>query len=221
GGRWHHAAHRFKTGLGCGLPDSPDQLWTQLPAKVRNQVRKADVCGCMAVIGGSELTDDFYEVFSENMRDLGSPVHARELFQTLADENILDAVVPVVYCAGRPVAAAMAFAHDGALCNPWSSSLRGFRAMCPNMLLYWTMLEYAVERGCRRFDFGRSSPDAPAFRFKRQWSAEKEPLTWHVFSRMQNIWDPLSETLVDERWKTLDLATSRREGPARRRWISL
>ncbi|MBN1571160.1 MAG: GNAT family N-acetyltransferase [Acidobacteria bacterium] len=219
--QWNHTAHTFKTGLCRSLPDSVDQLWAHLPAKVRNLVRKARKCGCMAVIGGSELVDDFYAVFSENMRDLGSPVHARELFHEMADETILGASVLVVYIAGKPVAAAMIFPHGDTLFNPWASSLRSHRVMCPNMLLYWAMLEYAVQCGCRRFDFGRSSPDAATFRFKRQWGAEMQPLFWHVFSRKPKIWDPFSETLVDEHWKSLDLKISRREGPDRRRRISL
>jgi hypothetical protein len=139
----------------------------------------------------------------------------------LLREQSLDPHVVVVYLAARPVAAAIVFTHNASLFNPWASSLRRCRPSCPNMLLYWTMLELAVERGCRWFDFGRSSPDGPAFRFKRQWGASLQPLVWHVFSRTPHHWDPRSESLIDESWKALDLSLSRRRGPARRRWISL
>ena len=219
--RWTHAPHTFKTGLRRPLPESPAELWTLLPAKVRNQVRKARTCGCTVAIGGPERVDDFYAVFSENMRDLGSPVHAPELFRVLLGRQALSPRVIVVSLAARPVAAAIVFIHNSILCNPWASSLRRCRPSCPNMLLYWAMLELAVENGCRWFDFGRSSPGAATCRFKRQWGAVMQPLTWHVFSRRPYSWDPHAETLVDEPWKTLDLSTSRRNGPARRRWISL
>jgi FemAB-related protein (PEP-CTERM system-associated) len=219
--RWSHTPHTFKTGLRRPLPESPDKLWYLLPAKVRNQVRKARTCGCTVAIGGPEQVDDFYAVFSENMRDLGSPVHDPELFRMLLGKQTLGPRVIMVSFAARPVAAAIVFTHNATLCNPWASSLRRYRPSCPNMLLYWVMLEFAVEYGCRWFDFGRSSPDAATYRFKRQWGAAMQPLTWHVFSRQPHTWDPHSETLVDENWKTLDLSTSRRNGPARRRWISL
>jgi FemAB-related protein (PEP-CTERM system-associated) len=218
---WTHAAHTFKTGLRRPLPESTDELWTLLPAKVRNQVRKARKCGSTVAIGGPECVDDFYAVFSENMRDLGSPVHGRELFQAVLRQQSLGPHVVVVYLSARPVAAAIVFTHNATLCNPWASSLRSYRPYCPNMLLYLAMLELAVNCGCRWFDFGRSSPDATTCSFKRQWGAIMQPLTWHVFSRKPYSWDPHTETLVEEAWKILDLASSCRTGPARRRWISL
>jgi FemAB-related protein (PEP-CTERM system-associated) len=218
---WVHAAHTFKTGLRRPLPVSSDELWFSLSAKVRNQVRKARKCGCTVAIGGLERVDDFYAVFTENMRDLGSPVHALELFQTVLREQSLGPHVVVVSLAARPVASAIFFTHNATLSNPWASSLRSYRPLCPNMLLYWAMLELAVNNGCRWFDFGRSSPDATTCRFKGQWGATMQPLTWHVCSRKPYKWDPHSETLVEEAWKSLDLPTSRINGPAIRRWISL
>ncbi len=219
--KWSSAAHTFKTGLSRPLPQSTEALWWDLPAKVRNQVRKARRCGCTCRVGGGELLEDFYAVFSENMRDLGSPVHAYQLFQDIAENRSIRTAILVISLDGVPAAAAMVFLHNGTCCNPWASSLRRFRPCCPNMLLYWSMLEYALKNRCRWFDFGRSSPDAAACRFKLQWGAEKEPLVWQVFSRRPQNWDPLSESLELDNWKTCDLADSRRDGPALRRWISL
>lgn len=218
---WESTPYDFKTGLCRPLPRNADALWLDLSAKVRNQIRKARRCGCMSRVGGAELLGDFYAVFSENMRDLGSPVHSYQLFQNIADSRSIRTAIMVISLDGEPAAGAMVFLHNGTLCNPWASSLRRYRPCCPNMLLYWSMLEYAVESRCRWFDFGRSSPDASTCRFKLQWGAEKVPLVWQVFSRKLQGWDPRSESLELASWKTLDLADSRRDGPALRRWISL
>jgi FemAB-related protein (PEP-CTERM system-associated) len=218
---WDHTAHSFKTGLLRPLPESPAVLWSLLPAKVRNQVRKARKCACVVKIGGIELFDAFFAVFSENMRDLGSPVHDPELFRRLLGTSFLEARVLVVSTCAQPVAAAIVFRHNDTLFNPWASSLRGWRPSCPNTLLYWAMLEHGIETGCRWFDFGRSSPTASTFRFKRRWGAEMQPLVWHVFSRKSSVWNPHSESLVCQCWKTRELQSSRRDGPAIRRWISL
>lgn len=220
-GGWCYTPHNFKTGLLRPLPNAVDTLWSELSAKVRNQIRKAGRCGCITKAGGIELLADFYAVFSENMRDLGSPVHAPELFQSLLGSESLPAAVIVVSLHNRPAAAAVVFLHNETLYNPWASSLRSCRPSCPNMLLYWSMLEYAVNHHCQWFDFGRSSVEAPTCRFKLQWGAEMVPLVWHVFSRKPDDWDPRSESLEDESWKDIDLERSRRDGPAIRRWISL
>ncbi len=218
---WHHTAHGFKTGLRRLLPETPAELWSGLTAKVRNQVRKARKCACRAKIGGPELVDVFYEVFSENMRDLGSPVHDPRLFRSLLADCSLGAKAVVIFIGTMPVATAIVFRHNSTLFNPWASSLRRRRPSCPNMLLYWTMLQCGIDCGCRWFDFGRSSPDASTCRFKLKWGAEMQPLAWHVYSRKPSVWDPNSESLVHEAWKALELQASRRDGPAIRRWISL
>jgi len=183
GDAWSYSPHTFKTGLRRQLPASADELWSALSAKVRNQVRKAQCCDCVARAGGSELLAYFYAVFSENMRDLGSPVHSDELFRKLMGHDAIQTAIIVVYLKGTPAAASFVLRHNETLFNPWASSLRAFRPSCPNMLLYWSMLVYAVEQGCKWFDFGRSTPDAPTYRFKVQWGAERDRLCWHVFSR--------------------------------------
>ena len=42
--------------------------------------------GCTADVGNIDLLDDFYNVFSSNMRDLGSPVHPKKLFKNILSE---------------------------------------------------------------------------------------------------------------------------------------
>lgn len=220
-GSWSHTAYTFKTGLLRSFPSSVDMLWADLSAKVRNQVRKARRCGCVTKVGGGELLADFYTVFSENMRDLGSPVHAFELFQNLMCSEPLTTSIIVVFLDCKPAAASFVLQHNNTLYNPWASSLRSYRPYCPNMLLYWFMLKYGINNNCKWFDFGRSSPDASTCRFKLQWGAKMVPLGWHVYSRKSHHWDPNNESLEYDYWKKRDLEYTRSEGPAIRRWISL
>ena len=56
---------------------------------------------------------------------------------------------------------------------PWASSLREFRQLCPNMLLYWAMLERRSPTGLTTFDFGRSSPGGGTYSSKLQWGASR------------------------------------------------
>ncbi|SDO58500.1 GNAT family N-acetyltransferase [Desulforhopalus singaporensis] len=213
--------HSFKVGVSRSLPGSARTLWRDLSAKVRNQVRKARKNGCDAAVGGRELLDSFYLVFAQNMRDLGSPVHHRALFDEVAAELDGFCRVVVVRYDATPVAAAMVFRCRDTLYNPWASSLRHYRPLCPNMLLYWTMLEYGCNSGCTVFDFGRSSPEASTCRFKLQWGARMTPLAWQVISLADPPWDPRSERLEYNWIKNLSLEQSLRAGPPLRRLISL
>ena len=110
-GSWRYKAHRFKTGLVRPVPAAADELWSTLSAKVRNQIRKARRCGCVARTGGVDLLPDFYAVFSVNMRDLGSPVHDNDLFRRLLRCESLQAACIVIYLDGKPAAAAVFLLH--------------------------------------------------------------------------------------------------------------
>jgi len=169
---------QHKVGLDLALPDHTDELWKTVDRKVRNQVRKARKAGLDVVAGGPELLGEFYAVFSRNMRDLGTPVYPRKLFDETLRVFGDRARVHVVRHEHAPVASGVTLRFRDSVVNPWASSLRSHRHLCPNMLLYWTFLEHAIDAGASRFDFGRSSPGSGPHGFKRQWGARETPLHW-------------------------------------------
>jgi serine/alanine adding enzyme len=153
-------------------------MWDRLDRKVRNQIRKAEKSGLTAVRGGAELLDEFYRVFARNMRDLGTPVHARHFFAEILSAFPDRVRLVVVRLKDVPVAAALTYRTGGQVEVPWASSVRDYNPLCPNHLLYWTVLEAAVADGCTLLDFGRSTPDEGTYKFKAQWGAEPVPLHW-------------------------------------------
>jgi hypothetical protein len=44
--------------------------------------------------------------------------------------------------------------------------------------MYFGLMRHARERGCTRFDFGRSKAGTGAAAFKKNWGFEPEPLTY-------------------------------------------
>ncbi len=171
-------SRQHKVRLVRPLPASSDALWKEIDRKVRNQVRRAQKEGLVAVEGGAELVPEFYEVFAANMRDLGTPVYSRRLFETVVSEFAGGARVFLVRSGRRPVAGGVAVRFKDTSIVPWASSLRAFRTQCPNMLLYWAMLEHAIRDGAAVFDFGRSTPGGGTHQFKLQWGARETPLHW-------------------------------------------
>jgi FemAB-related protein (PEP-CTERM system-associated) len=168
--------HKLK--LTRPLPASSDELWNDVDRKIRNQVRKAQKAGLVTVVGGTELVSDFYGVFARNMRDLGTPVYSRRLFEETLRQFSDRVTVFVVRRSGVALAAGISVRFRDVALVPWASSLREYRALCPNMLLYWDMLDHAVSNGARVFDFGRSSPGSGTHAFKLQWGASAVPLHW-------------------------------------------
>lgn len=173
----------LKVHMRLPLPGQPEPLWKGLDAKVRNQVRKGQKSGLDLAWGGVELLDEFHRVFSENMRDLGTPVYDRLFFRAILEQFPERAEIGLARLGPKPVACCLLLHGWGTTEVPSASSLRAFNSSCANMLLYWTMLERAIARGQTEFDFGRSSPDSPTFRFKKQWGALPHPAVWTHYLR--------------------------------------
>jgi serine/alanine adding enzyme len=172
-----------KVSMRLELPGSSDELWKSLGSKLRSQVKRSQHESMTVTVGREEELAAFYEVFAENMRDLGTPVYGRSFFEAVLRELPDTTWICCVRMEGRPVAAGFLMAFRQMLEIPWASSLRRFNRFSPNMLLYWSVLRFACERGFRVFDFGRSSPDSGTFRFKAQWGATAVPLYWHYWLR--------------------------------------
>jgi len=217
-----------KVRMVLELPDKPEALMSSFKAKLRSQIKKPIKEGLTAKIAGKVLLDDFYSVFSANMRDLGSPVHSRKLIENVLTEFSNEARIAVVYGKGsRPMAGSIVIGFKNTLENPWASALRDYSALCPNMLLYWTMLEYACNQGFRYFDFGRSSPGEGTYFFKQQWGARPVPLNWHIIS--VNGRSLASEGVPDRArfgkaiscWQKLPVPVAKILGPKIRKYIGL
>jgi FemAB-related protein (PEP-CTERM system-associated) len=207
-----------KVHMRLALPSDADKLWSSLKAKVRNQVRKGESAGLTAHWGGRDLLDDFYEVFSRNMRDLGTPVFAQGLFGAILAAFGPRAELCVVRIGHKPVAGALLIHEPQRTQVPSASSLRQYNATNANMWMYWQLLRRAAERGQSEFDFGRSTIDSNTYRFKKQWGAEPHPSTWQYHVRRGDIGDLRPDNpkyqLSIAIWRRLPVWLTRCVGPA-------
>jgi FemAB-related protein (PEP-CTERM system-associated) len=169
-----------KVSVMLELAPDAGRMWKALDAKVRNQVRKAVTSGLTPAWCGIEGLDDFYAVFRHNMRDLGSPVHARRFFATILEEFAGEARLLLVRDRQRVVAGGVVMVFRDTVLVPWASSLREWRSRCPSNLLYWEVIRSACDKGLRWLDFGRSTPGGGTYRFKMQWGGRERRLHWQV-----------------------------------------
>jgi FemAB-related protein (PEP-CTERM system-associated) len=193
-------------------------LWDNFDRKVLNQVSKAERSGLVVERGGAELVNDFYQVFARNMRDLGTPVYSRRLFDQVLETFPSRTRLHVVRQNGQPVAAGLTYRSDTMVQLPWASSIRDFNSMCPDVLLYWDAIQFAQESGAEVFDMGRCTPGEGTFTFKAQWGAEQVPLHWEYL-----LLTPSRKPYVSPAnprfhvpialWQKLPLAISTRVGP--------
>ena len=208
------------------LPDSSEALLNGFKAKLRSQIRKPTRDGLYVKTGTGELVDDFYQVFGENMRDLGSPVHSKKWLEAIMRFFQEAALMAVVYTAEHvPVAAGIILCHKKTVSIPWASSLREFNRLNPNMLLYWTFLSHAADHGYDFFDFGRSTPGEGTYRFKEQWGATPRALHWYDLSENKGSESARGASakrqIAECVWQKLPVAVANAFGPLIRKRISL
>jgi len=198
------------------LPDAPDELWTGLKAKVRNQVRRPMKEG-MKPVFGTEHLGAFYHVFARNMRDLGTPVLPYAFFDALARQLGGHLVVCVVEHEGQAVAGGCGFVFGREFELTWASSLREVNRLAPNMLLYWSLMEEAIRRGLTVFNFGRCTPGGGTHRFKLQWGGHDQSLPWTQWSPSGVTSTPSPDSAKYRAavavWQRLPLSVTNRVGP--------
>jgi FemAB-related protein (PEP-CTERM system-associated) len=206
-----------KVHMRLPLPLTGAQLWKQIPSKARNQVRKGQKSGLSVVWGSDELLPEFYAVFSHNMRDLGTPVYGRGLFRAVLRQFPGRTELCVLRAGRLPVAAALLLHGRGVTEVPSAGALRAYNPSCANMLMYWHLLERAVDRRQAVFDFGRSTRDSGTHAFKKQWGAVPEPAEWQYYLRSGSPGDMRPDNPGYGRlirlWQRLPVSLTRLIGP--------
>ena len=190
-----------------------------IPRNQRRSIRIGQKSGLTVTIGGAELLDDFFAIYSTSVRNLGTPVFPRALFAALLDEFAAESSILVVRREGRAVAAVLTFYHRDEVLPYYGGSLREEYRYGVNDVMYWRLLLDGMERGARVFDFGRSKRGSGSFEFKRHWGFEPTPL-WYQFDLVgrQTVPDLSPKnprfSLAIDAWKRMPLWLSRRLGPA-------
>ncbi len=216
-----------KVSMRLELPKNSEELFKSFKAKLRSQIRRPQKEGMTFTIGGSELIKDFYKVFAVNMRDLGSPVHSKDLFINIFEYFKKSIKLGVIYFNGIPVASGLISLFKDFVEIPWASSIRKYNRYSPNMLLYWSFLDYAINNGFKYFDYGRSTPGEGTYRFKQQWGCQEENLRWYKFA--QNANDNFNNNITNRdnlvilalMWSKLPITITRSIGPYIRKSFSL
>jgi len=197
------------------LPPTPEELWeNQFRSKLRNKIRRPMNQGMKVRFGPQEL-DAFYDIYSRNMRDLGTPVLPRRWFESIRSRLADITMFATVYQGDVPVASGCGFLWKSEFELSWSSSLREYNSRHPNMLLSWAMMKESITRGAQAFNFGRSTPGSSTHQYKQQWTGADLALPWGSWGRQSappNA-DSSGYRLARAGWSRMPLALSRKIGP--------
>jgi serine/alanine adding enzyme len=214
-------SHR-KITVVLDLPHDPDVLFKKFDAKLRSQIRRPQKEG-VTVAFGSDQVVPFFKVFSQHMRDLGTPTQPLRFFREVARQFPDDSWFACAYLGGKPVAAGCGFRFGDEFEMTWASSLRAYNREAPNMMIYWSCMERAIRDGARCFNFGRCTPGTGTHRFKMQWGGREEQLWWYQFAASADTATPSPHDRAfrwgPRIWRRLPQAVATTFGPSIVRYI--
>ena len=217
------AGWTLRTQSHCGFvadlaADDEAQLLA-VPRKQRAEVRRS-LSGDLTVTTGTGPAERaaHYAVYAESVRNLGTPVFPRALFDAVLDGFGGDADILTVHHRDRPVASVLSLYHRGAVMPYWGGGTREARRLRANERMYYALMLHARRRGCARFDFGRSKTGSGAYHYKRNWGFAPRPLTYAVWTAPgceARDADPSSarHRVGIAAWQRLPLAVANRLGP--------
>ena len=218
GGRFPEGWRREEgvyAGFRRALPGSDEAILHSIPRKQRAEVRRSLGLGLEVCEGRDRRAlDDHYRVYSESVRNLGTPVFPRSLFEAMAREWGEECRILTVRAGGRPVASVLSLYFKGVVHPYWGGGTREARRLRANDLLYYALMSRSAARGCTAFDFGRSKIGSGAFAFKKNWGFAPRPLIYAAKGAHREV-NPASPRyrLQTAAWRRLPLPVANRLGP--------
>lgn len=216
-GGWDVDETTFVT-FSRGLAADDAQELAAIPRKRRAEIRRALNMDFVARVGcGPQDLADHFRVYSESVRNLGTPVFPPALFSEVLSE-FGDAADILTLCKnGRPIASVLSLYHRGTAYPYWGGGTAAARQCHANALLYYTLMCHArSSKGCHWFDFGRSRRGAGPAAFKKGFGFAAQPLPYALRAvrapKDSWMWDykfPMARAC----WRQLPLPIANAVGP--------
>jgi FemAB-related protein (PEP-CTERM system-associated) len=196
----------------------PDEeaMMTAIPRKTRYMVRKALKCPF-----SMEITADpsnFIDLYTRNLRKLGTPSFPRRHFHTLLRNFGKEADVREVRLNGKVVSAVMTFYFRDQVLPYYGASDPEYNEFAPNNYMYFELMRWGGQNGYRWFDFGRSKKESGSFDFKAHWGMEVRDLPYEMLLVKRASLPDFSPKnrkyqRVIQLWQKMPLSLTRAVGP--------
>lgn len=165
----------------CEIEPTEDANLARIPRKQRRMVRQGDKHGLKACFDKNRLSE-FYDVYAESVRNLGTPVYAYSYFKSLVSAFEHQCNVLVIEYRNRIIAGVFSFLFRDQVLPFYGGALREYLHLAPNDFMYWQLMRFAAEQGYKVFDFGRSKDGSGPYHFKRHWGFEPQALPYWYYA---------------------------------------
>jgi FemAB-related protein (PEP-CTERM system-associated) len=188
-----------------------------IPNRQRAMVRKGIEEGLLSE--WDEATGRLFRVYSESVRNLGTPVFSAKYLRILREVfGDLCSVLMITH-DGQDVAAVMSFYFRDEVIPYYGGSTAAARSLKGvNHFMYWELMRRSREQGYRLFDFGRSKSGTGPYSFKKNFGFEPQAMPYEYYlvesSAIPDV-NPLNPKyrLMINVWSKLPLPVANFVGP--------
>lgn len=162
---------------------------------------------------------EVHSIYSESVRNLGTPVFPKSYFAALKKEFGDRVELLTVKKDEVAVSAVLSFYYKNAVLPYYGGGTPDARYCRSNDFMYYTLMcRSKLLKGCTSFDFGRSKNNSGSGNYKKTWGLEPIPLYYYCqlirAKELPNLSpDNPKYKLFIETWKKLPLFVSERIGP--------
>lgn len=216
---WHQDDKSYLGFLGKLAADDEKQL-AAIPRKRRADIRRALASGLTVSVGrGTAELRTHFRIYSESVRNLGTPVFPRTLFSEMLEAFGESADILTVRRGAKALASVLTIYHQGVAYPFWGGGTHEARRWAANEFMYYALMCHArASKRCHSFDFGRSKAATGAAAFKKNFGFTPHPLVYASRSvrtaRARNV-NPLNPRfqLAQRIWQKMPLPLANLIGP--------
>lgn len=199
------------------LNDTPDQILTDIKRKQRAVIRHS--LNNELQWDNQDNTTLCYDVYAQSVRNLGTPVFNKKLFDSLKDTFGHQCETLVINDNnGNPVSSVLSFYYKDTVLPYYGGGTTDARELKSNDYMYYQLMCMARDKGMSKFDFGRSKKDSGSYKYKKHWGMQEDNLHYRIALIKAKDLPNLSPNnpkykLLIGLWKKMPLALSRQIGP--------
>ncbi|MBQ2841587.1 MAG: peptidoglycan bridge formation glycyltransferase FemA/FemB family protein [Clostridia bacterium] len=156
-----------------------DEIFAAFHSDHRRKIRIAIKNNVEIKIHGSEKADIFYSLMKETCERDGFELRSAAYFAKILDAFGDKARLYLAYYEGEPIAGAISVLWGDKVWYFYGASSNSNRKVMPNYLMQWEMIKWAIEEGCRIYDFrgvagviDESNPLFGLYRFKHRFDGD-------------------------------------------------
>ena len=198
------------------IDSDPEVNMKAIPRKQRAMVRKGIKVGLKSE--EDQGWQRLYKVYSESVRNLGTPVLPANYFGILREVFGSDCQILMITQKGQDIAGVMCFYFKNEVLPYYGGSISLARSLKANDFMYWELMRQSGEKGIQIFDYGRSKKGTGSYSFKKNWGFVPEPLHYEYYLVKSdsipeiNPMNPKYQMFINA-WKKLPLPVANFIGP--------